>query len=198
VENIIFAVSYMNLEKDNQSKVVFVTGNKNKADYLSQYLNYKVDNVKLELDEIQSMNLDEIVTHKVKQAFNILNRPVLVEDVSLGFNALGGLPGPFIKYFVDNTPFEVICSMVDGYDRSATAKCVFGYYDGNSVKLFRGSLDGKISESPQGENGYGWDQIFIPEGYTVTRASLNEEDDKKTYLKIKPFKKLKLFLEEVL
>ncbi len=52
-----------------------------------------------------------------------------------------------------------------------------------------------IAVTPSGENGYGWDKIFIPQGYTVTRASLEEKDDQKTYLQIKPFEKLKEFLE---
>ncbi len=63
------------------------------------------------------------------------------------------------------------------------------------MKLFEGSLDGEIAENPSGDNGYGWDRIFIPKGYTVTRASLGEEDDQKTYLQIKPFAKLKEYLE---
>jgi len=84
--------------------------------------------------------------------------------------------------------------MINGSSRKATARCVFGYYDGEVLELFEGSLDGQIAETPSGENGYGWDRIFIPEGYEVTRASLSEEDDQKTYMQIKPFAKLKDFL----
>lgn len=85
--------------------------------------------------------------------------------------------------------------MIDGKTRKATARCVFGYFDGQDLKLFEGELDGEIATTPSGENGYGWDKIFIPQGYTVTRASLEENDDQKTYLQIKPFEKLKEFLE---
>ena len=107
----------------------------------------------------------------------------------------GGLPGPFIKFFVEKVPFETICSMLEGKTRNATARCVFGYFDGKVLELFEGSLDGEIALTPSGENGYGWDKIFIPQGYSLTRASLSEEDDRKTYLQIKPFAKLKEFLE---
>ncbi len=175
--------------------VVFITGNQKKADYLAKYLGYSVDHIKLDLDEIQSVDLKEIVEHKVRQAYEKIQKPVIVEDVSLEFEALGGLPGPFIKFFVERVSFENICSMVDGKIRNATAKCVFGYFDGKDLELFEGQLNGKIAIKPSGENGYGWDKIFIPNGYTVTRASLDEVDDQKTYLQIKPFAKLKEFLE---
>ncbi len=177
------------------ANITFITGNQKKADYLAKYLGFPVDHVKLDLDEIQSLNLKEIVEHKVRQAYEKIKKPVIVEDVSLEFAALGRLPGTFIKFFVDEVPFENICSMIDGKTRKATARCVFGYFDGQELKLFEGGLDGEIATTPSGENGYGWDKIFIPQGYTVTRASLEEKDDQKTYLQIKPFAKLKEFLE---
>ncbi len=177
------------------TNITFITGNQKKADYLAKYLGFPVEHIKLDLDEIQSLDLKEIVEHKVRQAYEKIKKPVIVEDVSLEFVALGRLPGTFIKFFVDEVPFETICSMIDGKTRKATARCVFGYFDGQDLKLFEGGLDGEIATTPSGENGYGWDKIFIPQGYTVTRASLEEKDDQKTYLQIKPFAKLKEFLE---
>jgi non-canonical purine NTP pyrophosphatase (RdgB/HAM1 family) len=176
--------------------VTFITGNQNKANYLSKYLGYPVNHVKLSLDEIQSTDLNEIVEHKVRQAYELIKKPVIVEDVALEFDALGGLPGPFIKFFVEKVPFEIICSMIgNGLTRKAKARCVFGYFDGENLQLFEGGMDGEIAKTPSGNNGYGWDKIFIPQGYTVTRASLDEENDQKTYLEIKPFAKLKKYLE---
>lgn len=84
--------------------------------------------------------------------------------------------------------------MINGKTRKATAKCVFGYCDGETLELFEGALGGKVAETPAGEKGYGWDKIFIPDGYTITRAQMNEEDDQKTYLQINPFAELKDFL----
>jgi len=71
-----------------------------------------------------------------------------------------------------------------------------GYFDGKTLKIFEKSLKGKIAKRPAGKNGFGWDRIFIPQGYDITRASLNEVDDKKTFLKIKPFAQLKKFLKD--
>jgi len=177
------------------ANITFITGNQDKADYLAKYLGIPVDHVKLDLNEIQSLDLKEIVRHKVRQAFEKIQKPVIVEDVSLEFAALGRLPGTFIKYFVDEVPFETICSLLDGKTRKATARCVIGYYNGTDLVLFEGQLDGEIATTPSGTKGYGWDRIFIPQGYNVTRASLEEDDDQKTYLQIKPFAKLKLYLQ---
>lgn len=174
--------------------ITFITGNQSKADYLAKYLGYPVNHRKLDLDEIQSLDLHEVVEHKVRQAYDIVGTPVIVEDVALEFSALGRLPGTFIKFFVDEVPFENICRMLDGMNRGAIAKCTFGYFDGAELELFDGQLEGSIAEHPEGENGYGWDKIFIPNGYNCTRASLSKGSDQKTYLQIKPFAQLKEFL----
>lgn len=177
--------------------VVFVTGNQHKADYLAQMLGIEIAHQKLELDEIQSTSLDDIVEHKVKQAYQLVHRPVLVEDVSLSFSSLGGLPGPFIKFFLELPDgLEKLCRMLDGFDdRRAQAACVFGYYDGTHLELLRGELDGTIAEHPRGTNGFGFDPIFCPDGYGgKTRAELTPSDDAKTYATIKPFATLREFL----
>ena len=178
------------------SKVTFITWNQGKADYLSKYLGYPIEHLKLDLDEIQSMDLKEIVTHKVYQAYEKIKTPVIVEDGSLEFLALWWLPWPFIKFFIDNTSFEVICSMInEKLTRKAIARIMIGYFDGTELKLFESNLNWEIPRIPAWEKGYGWDKIFIPEWYDVTRASLNEKDYKETYLKLKPFGKLKEYLE---
>lgn len=174
--------------------ITFITGNQNKADYLAKYLGFPVKHIKLDLDEIQSLDLKEIVEHKVRQAYEKIKGPVIVEDVSLEFEALKGLPGPFIKFFIEKELYQEMCEMVKGKSRKAIGKCVLGYYDGENIKLFEGALAGHITERPIGDNGFGWDKIFIPEGYNVSRAELSEEDYQKVYLKIRPFAELKAFL----
>jgi len=177
--------------------LTFITGNQNKADHLAKHLGTEIAHHKVDLDEIQSTDLHAIVEHKVKQAYEILKTPVLVEDVSLEFTALGHLPGPFIKFFVENSGLEACCRMLDGFDdRSAIGRCTFGYYDGDQVRFFDGELPGKIALNPRGNNGFGWDKIFIPDGYTTTRAELDSQQYGVVYATIKPFGKLKDFLNE--
>lgn len=176
--------------------VTFVTSNPKKAEYIGKYLNIPVTHHALELDELQSLSLHTIVEHKVRQAYEQLRRPVIVEDVALSFDALGGLPGPFIKFFLEQMTYEQLCALPGLNTRGATASCVMGFYDGNAIQIFKGEMRGEIAQKPAGKDGYGWDCIFIPDGYTETRASLGEDEDKKTYLQIKPIEALAAFLAE--
>ena len=177
--------------------VTFITGNPHKADYLSRMLGLPLKHRAVDLTEIQSTSLEEIVEHKVRQAYAVAKRPVLVEDVALEFMALSGLPGPFIKFFVEApNGLENLCRMLDGFDdRSAAAACVFGYYDGEQVKLFRAELGGVIAKHPAGNGGFGWDKIFCPDGYGGrTRAELYADEYVVTYPTIKPIDAVRQFL----
>lgn len=175
--------------------ITFITGNQHKADYLAKYLVMPLRHQKVELDELQSLDLRVIVEHKVRQAYDIIKKPVIVEDVSLEFKALGGLPGPFIKFFVEHMPLETICRMVDGQDRTATGRCTFGYYDGTRLEFFEGHINGTIADHPAGDNGFGWDKIFVPEGHAITRASLTDEQYEVIYRKIKPVDQVREYLQ---
>ncbi|MBL8158870.1 non-canonical purine NTP pyrophosphatase [Candidatus Saccharibacteria bacterium] len=178
---------------------VFITGNQNKADYLAKILGITLEHRKLDLDEIQSADPKVVIEHKVLQAYELLQAPVLVEDTILGFNALGGLPGPFVRFFVDaENGLENMCRMLDGFaDRSAYGSATYGYFDGTELRFFAGHLDGVIASSPRGKGGYGWDRIFEPEGYGgLTRAELSEEDDLITYNKLRDYDGLRDFLRQ--
>ncbi len=177
------------------TRVTLITGNQDKADNIAKYLGLPLDHQKVDLDELQSLDLEYIVTHKARQAFEIIQKPALVEDICLEFSAFGRLPGPFIRYFVDEVPLETICRMLDGFERTAVARCTFGYCDGGDPVLFSGTLMGTIAEHPAGANGFGWDGIFIPEGYSTTRAELDAADYEAVYRKLRPFDALKQFLE---
>jgi non-canonical purine NTP pyrophosphatase (RdgB/HAM1 family) len=180
--------------------VTFITGNADKAAYLQKMLGIPVRHHKTDLDEIQSLSLEEIVTHKVKQAYGIVQTPVIVEDVSLGLDDFGGLPGPFVKFFVGaQDGLEKLCRIADTLpSRSAMAACVFGYYNGERLELMRGELHGVIADHPRGTNGFGWDAIFCPDGFGgKTRAELTPSDDAATYATIKPFAALRELLRSL-
>lgn len=176
---------------------IFITGNQSKADYLARQLGVTLEHRKVELDELQSTDLHVIVEHKLRQAYDICQAPVLVEDVSLVFNALGELPGPYIKWFVERAGDEACCKMLDGFDdRSAVIRCTFGYYDGERMEFFDSELPGIISDTPRGANGFGFDRFFMNEGLTITRAEMTQEENERTYAELmKPFKKVRAFIE---
>lgn len=177
-------------------RATFITGNANKAAYFEKYAGVEVDHHKLDLDEIQSLDLVEVVTHKAKQAYDILQKPVFVEDVSMEISSLGRLPGTFIKFFIHELGLEKICRLADiSDDRSAIGRTAYGYCDENGVQVFEGWINGSIPEHPLGESGFGWDPVFIPEGYKVSRAQLSEDDYQRVYLQIKPIKQLAEYLK---
>lgn len=178
----------------------FITGNQFKADYFSRQMGLTIPHQKIDLDELQSTDLHVIVTHKLQQAYKEVKAPVIVEDVSLAFTALGNLPGPYIKWFIDDAGAEACCRMLDGFsDRSATIRCTFGYYDGVEVVLFDSEQSGKISLHPRGKNGFGFDTIFINENYEITRAEMTQEENERTYAEqMKPFAKVREFLKTIL
>ena len=176
--------------------ITYITGNQHKADYLASYLGHPIEYKKVDLDELQSMDLKEIIRHKVRQAYDVIKSPVVVEDTSLEFKALGNLPGPFVKFFIKQMPLEDICSLLNGKDRSATARCMYGYFDGENEAYFEGSIEGVISEKPIGDRSFGFGKIFIPKGFTTTQANLNDEDHETMYTEMKPIRQLKEFLEK--
>lgn len=178
---------------------VFITGNQHKADYFSRQMGLEIAHQKLELDELQSIDLHVIVEHKLRQAYAAIDAPVIVEDVSLSFTALGELPGPYIKWFVDYAGDDACCHMLDGFsDRSATIKCTFGYFDGERMEFFDSELPGTVSKQPRGNNGFGFDRFFINEGLDITRAEMSQEENERTYAEqMKPFAKVRTYLQSL-
>jgi len=179
----------------NDMSLVFITGNQNKADYLAKLLGMPISHQKVDLDEIQSLDLRAITEHKVRQAYALVKKPVLVEDVGFSIDALGRLPGPFIKWFIEEIGLAGICRLGDGLpDRSATASCCYGYYDGEELKLIYNERQGTLADEPRGDAGFGWNPIFIPADETLTLGEMSEEAFQKQYLRNKPIQALGEFL----
>src|SRR5690606_22669074 len=173
-----------------------ITGNPGKAEEVSRYLGEPIEHIELDLEEIQSLDLEEIVRDKAIRAFEKVKTPVLVEDVSFIFHALGKLPGPFIKWFQKELDNEGLCRLLDNKDRSCTATVCYGFYDGNIVEFFVGSMEGSISNEPRGDNSFGWAPIFIPNGYDKTYAELTNEEQTQIAMRSKALKKFKEFLKD--
>ena len=145
-----------------QNAITFVTGNSNKVREFEQILGVKLENEAMDLDEIQSTDVSEVTLHKVRQAYEILKKPLIVEDTGLYIDDINGFPGALIKFYMR----DVGCNGISAYHQlsPARAETVIGYHNGSEIQLFKGVIRGKISQSPRGSNGFGWDTIFIPEG----------------------------------
>jgi non-canonical purine NTP pyrophosphatase (RdgB/HAM1 family) len=157
--------------------LVLVTGNAGKAREVERILGHPVDRVVLDLPEIQSVDVEEVVAHKARAAWEAVRRPVLVEDTGLYLAALDGLPGALVRWFVERVGAAGICALVPaGADRSATARTALGWCDGGDVRTFTGEVAGWVPEAPRGAGGFGWDSAFRPDGAPGTFAELGDAD----------------------
>ena len=176
-------------------KITFITGNPGKAEEVSRYIGMEIDHKTIDLEEIQSLDLSEVVRDKVTRAYDKVGAPVLVEDVSLVFNSMGKLPGPFIKWFRKELTNDGLCRLLDGKDRSAVATVCYGFHDGKEIHIFDGSMVGVIADSPRGDNSFGWSPAFTPEGFDKTYAEMSNEEQSIVSMRNKALKKFRDFLE---
>lgn len=95
-----------------KDQLFFVTGNEGKMMEAQRILGFPIEIVKFDLEEIQSLDLAEIVRHKVLQAYQIVKKPVFVDDVGLYVSAWNGFPGPFVKYLREAGGNELLLRMM--------------------------------------------------------------------------------------
>lgn len=154
---------------------LFVTSNENKWREAQLILGRSLDRITLELPEIQAATTMEVALQKAKVAYALLKRPVIIEDAGVELAALGGFPGPFIKFWEKLGGLESICRATDGLqERRAQAVCALVAYDDKGAQPFEGRAAGTIAPAPRGTRGFGWDAIFIPEGSTHTWGEVSQ------------------------
>jgi inosine triphosphate pyrophosphatase len=175
--------------------VNFITGNANKLIEVKAILQPEIEvrNQELDLEEVQG-TVEEVTISKCRRAAELINGPVLVEDTSLCYRALGGLPGPYMyvsfrasvllkltscsKWFMATIGHQGLNNLLAAYeDKSAEAVCTFGYSAGPGQEpiLFQGRCPGKIVP-PRGPATFGWDAVFEFEGQTFAEMEKVEKN----------------------
>lgn len=166
-------------------EIVLITGNPGKLAELQVVFPPEVglDYEKLDIEEIQGEgDSRKIVDDKLRRAYEAIGKPVIVEDVSAELVALNGLPGPFVKFF-ERPKKEgglgkggLYILLLGHDDKRATIRCTMGYFDGQADPVIvEGVTHGTIVE-PRGENGFGFDSCFVPDGHTRTQAEMTPEE----------------------
>lgn len=160
------------MKKLRLSNFTIVTTSPDKLAEINEILgtNHKVSN--LDIPEIQSLDLNEVITHKAKEAYQKLKKPVLVEDVSFEIKALKGLPGTFIKFFLKTLGTEGTVDLINGQDTTTKVTTAAAIFDGKNLKIFKGTVYGTLSPKNKGPYGFGFDKVFIPKGYKKTLAQM--------------------------
>jgi XTP/dITP diphosphohydrolase len=182
--------------QEDPMQLRFVTGNPHKAQELRAILRADITQLPLRLTEIQCLEVDQVVRTKAEQAYAHVDMPVLVEDTSLTFEVWNGLPGALIRWFMDTVGSHGMCQMLAGAtDRRAIAICMFDLFDGHEHHLFSGMVRGTVADEPRGHSGFGWDDIFIPEGYTRTFAEMTADEKNSISMRRIALEQLRGFLD---
>ncbi|MFT4311312.1 MAG: RdgB/HAM1 family non-canonical purine NTP pyrophosphatase [Candidatus Woesearchaeota archaeon] len=172
----------------------FITSNKNKFLEVKQILGEHIEQLNIDVEEIQSLDIEKVIKQKVEEIKKHYNKPFFCEDVSVELKALEGFPGPLIKFLVKSIGSKGIHKILQGYEeKAAKAICVVGYFDGEKTHIFKGEIKGKIVE-PKGESGFGFDPVFIPQGFNKTFAEMSDKEKNKISHRKKAFLKLNEYL----
>ena len=173
----------------------FVTSNSNKFRELSELLECNLSHIELDLQEIQTTDLHELIKFKLHQAYEHAQAPVIVEDTSLYFVAWNKLPGPLVKFFLKNLGLSGMVKALDEFNNnSAFAVCCLGFTkDGKRMELFEGKIKGVIV-NPRGSQHFGWDAIFLPEGHQQTFGQMSSHEKHKISQRGVAVKKFNHFL----
>jgi XTP/dITP diphosphohydrolase len=162
-----------------KNKLVFVTQNKNKViDAQKMLKNYEIEHIEFDVPEIQSLNIEEIASFKVKYAYEQTKTPCFVWDVGLFLECLNDFPGPLVKwYFTKTVGPEKTCKIANLFSQHTCRwTTVLAYYDGEQTHFVEETVFGTVPTEPRGENGYDWDVIFIPDGEKRTFAEMTYEE----------------------
>ena len=171
----------------------FVTNNTYKFEEAKQIIP-QLQHFSLELPEIQHLEQKEVVRAKIIEAQKNISEAFVVEDTGLYLEALPGLPGPFIKHFLQALGTQGLFKIAEKLEsQKAEVRTIVGYHDG-TLHFFEGSIRGKIVE-PSGK-GHGFNSLFQPEGYDMSFEEITQEEKQKISMRSKAFAQLKVFLEK--
>lgn len=177
-------------------KLYFITGNKGKFVEAKSIIS-NVEQIDLDLPEIQDIDAKKIIEEKLQEAVKYNEGEFFCEDTSLYINCLNDLPGPLIKWFLAALGDKGVFDLIERYeDKSAVVKTIIGYTDGEEVVFFEGEVEGEIV-SPRGENGFGFDKLFLPTGSDKTFGEMDLEEKNSISMRKKALIKLRDYLDEV-
>lgn len=191
-------------------KLIFATQNQHKANEVNALFNNNIQiHSLLDIGYIEELSetgntLQDNAHQKASAVFNDTGLNCFADDTGLMVDALNGAPGVYsARYAGPEKDFEAnnkkllsdLESFTDRKARFVTIICLM--YNGNSY-FFEGVLNGTINTEPRGEKGFGYDPIFMPDGFDRTLAELTLEEKNSISHRAKAFNAMKSFLEELL
>ena len=168
-------------------KFVFATNNAHKLEEVSTILGSKIEllsmkdiNCNVDIPETAD-TLEGNALIKAKYIFNNYHLDCFADDTGLEVEALNGAPGVYSARYAGDAHnseanMQKLLSDLEGIEnRKAQFRTVFALIIDGKDHLFEGIVKGVITKSRRGTSGFGYDPIFIPEGYTQTYAEMGKE-----------------------
>jgi XTP/dITP diphosphohydrolase len=176
----------------SRDRLVLVTHNEHKlAELRPLFDEYGVsfDTTDLEKSEIRSQSVEDIAMNAAKHAHEVLKRPVVVDDTGFFISALNGFPGSYAAYVLQTIGYQGILKLLEGVqNRGARFVTAVAFCNENILKSFLGEMLGKNSTAALGTSGFGYDPIFIPDGFSKTYAQLTLPEKVKISHRTKAFR----------
>ena len=193
-------------------KVILASRNKGKikeiGDILGRYDMTVVsrDDAGLPIDEVEETGetFEENSYIKAKAILDVAGVPTVADDSGLMVDALGGAPGVYsARYAGENCTYEdnnrkLLDALADVLDEKRSARFVsvitMLWPDGRKI-VARGECEGRILTETRGEGGFGYDPLFVPEGYDISFGEMSPEEKNKISHRAKALMKLESILE---
>lgn len=169
-------------------ELVFVTANAHKAAEVQKVVSKAIKIVSLK-DILCNDDIEETATTfqgnallKAKHVYNKYNKNCFADDSGLEVEALNNEPGVFSARYAgvpksDEKNTAKLLKNLEGIEnRKARFRTVIALIFDGKEYLFEGIIEGTIAQQPIGTNGFGYDPVFIPAGYTKTFAQMTAEE----------------------
>ena len=174
-------------------EIVFASHNEGKIKEIKKLLAPYGIKVKSALDmnlpdvEETGKTFEENSLLKSRTIAKLVNMPCLADDSGLCVDALNGAPGVYSARYAPNRDFDkgmekLLAEMEKSPNKSRNAhfSCVISLaWPDGQYKVFAGQVDGKIAFHKMGAGGFGYDPLFVPEGFTSSFAQMSQEEKNK-------------------
>ncbi len=155
-------------------KIRFATSNPHKvaeANEAGREFGVEFEQIRVDYPEIRAEDVEDVAKDGAQYVFGKTKSAVIVEDTGLYIEALNGFPGAFSAFVHRKIGSDGILKLMDGVEnRAAKFRSAIGWRDENGVKIFSGEVEGEINSEKRGEEGFGYDPIFVPKGQKKTFA----------------------------
>ncbi|MCX6661109.1 MAG: XTP/dITP diphosphatase [Euryarchaeota archaeon] len=183
-------------------ELFFITSNKGKVHEATEKLRplgFSVVQKDLGYPEVQADSLEEVAAWGATYVRDKFDHPFILEDAGLFIDVLQGFPGVYSKYVFFTIGLEGILQLLqDIENRKAVFRSVYAYYKpGEKLIIVIGESTGIISTEKQGNHGFGYDPIFIPDGSEKTFGEMTMGEKNQYSHRGKALDKLAIILKDL-